>query len=530
MARKNIEAGDGGLTTRAKLNDNFIELYDQMGNRVVIEVGNANKIIFADGQTFQQKYNSGELKGPQGSQGNSIKGDSGVPAYVHVRWGTSLTPETLLMTPDEYIGIVSTSNPIAPTTYAGYYWYKYKGDKGDTGEKGDTGDKGEKGEAGSDAEIEAATQTEVNEGTITNKFVNPSHKASQTNRGLIRIATQSEAITGTSGELAMPPVFNGAIKLPDNAFDGLTAPTSYPRGETVFFSNNPANRFNNLSYCTVVTYRGYNINASTAGVMQFIYPYNVDGPVYYRTATTASWNAWRTIINAEDAQTISGAKTFSAAMTVNNTITTNNTITGTRLISNVATGTAPLTVTSTTAVANLNADMADGLHVNTTGVNNVANQIARTNSNGYLMAGYINTNVAIETPAIGSVFVQNTAADGYLRKVSLASLSAAMGTSGNMGRMVSGSYTGDGGTSRTISGLPFQPKLAIILSRTLGDFQGIGLFSSTRGSVTSPQDSNQSRTVTSVTATSITITNISTPNPFYAMNRDTYIYDYFIFG
>jgi uncharacterized protein (DUF736 family) len=38
------------------------------------------------------------------------------------------------------------------------------------------------------------------------------------------------------------------------------------------------------------------------------------------------------------------------------------TITGTRLISNIATGTAPLAVTSTTAVTNLNADLLDGNH------------------------------------------------------------------------------------------------------------------------------------------------------------------------
>ena len=47
------------------------------------------------------------------------------------------------------------------------------------------------------------------------------------------------------------------------------------------------------------------------------------------------------------------------------------TLSGTRLISTIATGTAPLSVTSTTAVTNLNADLVDGLHssslVQTTG-------------------------------------------------------------------------------------------------------------------------------------------------------------------
>jgi len=43
------------------------------------------------------------------------------------------------------------------------------------------------------------------------------------------------------------------------------------------------------------------------------------------------------------------------------TITSSSTITGTRLISNIANGTAPLTVTSSTLVTNLNADLLDGL-------------------------------------------------------------------------------------------------------------------------------------------------------------------------
>jgi hypothetical protein len=43
-------------------------------------------------------------------------------------------------------------------------------------------------------------------------------------------------------------------------------------------------------------------------------------------------------------------------------LTAGGTLSGTRLISTIATGTAPLTVTSTTAVANLNADLLDGLH------------------------------------------------------------------------------------------------------------------------------------------------------------------------
>ena len=66
-------------------------------------------------------------KGVQGDPG-----DAGTSAYVHIRWGTSLTPATLLAVPDEYIGIASTSSATAPADYTGYAWYKYKGDPGET--------------------------------------------------------------------------------------------------------------------------------------------------------------------------------------------------------------------------------------------------------------------------------------------------------------------------------------------------------------------------------------------------------------
>lgn len=71
-----------------------------------------------------------------------------------------------------------------------------------------------------------------------------------------------------------------------------------------------------------------------------------------------------------------------------------------------------------------NADTVDGFHASQTpGSKSTA---VVTNSSGYLMAGYINTNVSVENPAIGAVFVQNSAGDGYVRKASLAHLKTAL--------------------------------------------------------------------------------------------------------
>ena len=68
--------------------------------------------------------------GPTGPQGP--QGAAGTSAYVHIRWGTSATPATLLATPAEYIGVYSGTSSTAPTTYSSYKWYKYKGEKGDS--------------------------------------------------------------------------------------------------------------------------------------------------------------------------------------------------------------------------------------------------------------------------------------------------------------------------------------------------------------------------------------------------------------
>lgn len=82
------------------------------------------------------------------------------------------------------------------------------------------------------------------------------------------------------------------------------------------------------------------------------------------------------------------------------------------LISTVTTGTAPLTVASTTKVTNLNADLLDGLDVHTS-TNNEVNKIVRTDVNGYIQAGWINTASGDNgTTAIDRVYASS---DGYIR-------------------------------------------------------------------------------------------------------------------
>lgn len=81
---------------------------------------------------------------------------------------------------------------------------------------------------------------------------------------------------------------------------------------------------------------------------------------------------------------------------------------------------------SATATTASNATTAGGLAINTTGVNNVANQIVRTDANGYIKGSYFNTTAADTATAATSYFVE-TGGDGYMRPKALANVKAELG-------------------------------------------------------------------------------------------------------
>src|SRR5882724_5204183 len=62
--------------------------------------------------------------------------------------------------------------------------------------------------------------------------------------------------------------------------------------------------------------------------------------------------------------------------------------------------------------------------------------IAQRTNAGYLLAAYFNQNSALENPAVGSIFVQNAAADGYLRKISILNFEAQLILSNISGQVV----------------------------------------------------------------------------------------------
>jgi hypothetical protein len=108
-------------------------------------------------------------------------------------------------------------------------------------------------------------------------------------------------------------------------------------------------------------------------------------------------------------------------------LTASSTIQGTRLISTISTG-APLTVTSTTRVDNLNVQYLSGLPLNTDGRADNANEIVRTDGSGYIQAGLINTTSG--DLGVGSlldrVYCSN---DGYIRYLGLTDFKQQIGLS-----------------------------------------------------------------------------------------------------
>jgi hypothetical protein len=92
----------------------------------------------------------------------------------------------------------------------------------------------------------------------------------------------------------------------------------------------------------------------------------------------------------------SGTDVFSLGSTGN--VTFNGTVSGTRLISTIATGTAPLSVTSTTEVTNLNSQFLNGLSASPTYTGGTANIVSRDTS-GNFTAGKITLNGAGTTTA-----------------------------------------------------------------------------------------------------------------------------------
>lgn len=147
QAPQNVVGGAtnyNALSNKPKINN--VEL---IGNKTLEDLGikqeyTANDIKFADGDTFQDKYNSGELKGDKGDTGETgprgeqgIQGIQGPQGERGIQGLTGPKGDTGATGPKGDTGATGSTGPQGP-----------KGDKGDTGATGPQGPKGDTGASG----------------------------------------------------------------------------------------------------------------------------------------------------------------------------------------------------------------------------------------------------------------------------------------------------------------------------------------------------------------------------------------------
>lgn len=162
---------------------------------------------------------------------------------------------------------------------------------------------------------------------------------------------------GTTNNLTVP------FATTSNVLNSLGSRTAIS-GTTVGYSGLRLYEVYNNGY--PVTY-GNVLNIGGQGYGELLFQWTADsnpGHLYYRSkrdVASQAWSNWVTILdNNNYSSTLDGRYV---------TLATNQTVSGIKTFSTqqkftVATGTSPFTVSSTTVVSNLNADMLDGWHLN----------------------------------------------------------------------------------------------------------------------------------------------------------------------
>ena len=154
-----MEAGIEGVNNKVAEID--------LSGYVTKETGNANQIIFADGQTFQAKLDAGTLKGEKGDKGEQgPKGDTGEqgPQGLQGEKGDKGDPGE--QGPQGLQGEKGDKGDPGEQGPKGE-----KGDKGDPGEQGPKGEKGDKGDKG-DTGAPGPAGVDGNDGLTTQVKVN----------------------------------------------------------------------------------------------------------------------------------------------------------------------------------------------------------------------------------------------------------------------------------------------------------------------------------------------------------------------
>ena len=199
---------------------------------------------------------------------------------------------------------------------------------------------------------------------------------------------------GVVNNLTVPySSYSGYLQSHDTRSTNNT-PAQFSSGARFEFKYNSTDGLSNGgTYHGILHFKPYGGTTDFSGGQTHQLGFTDSGNLYMRTSTSSTaWGSWKLILNQNTAdgryvtlttnQTVSGIKTFSRQQKFT-----------------VATGTSPFTVSSTTVVGNLNADMVDGYHSsklfrNFGGVSIDFNFSDYNNNNGlyYLHSNYTQSN------------------------------------------------------------------------------------------------------------------------------------------
>ena len=175
----------------------------------------------------------------------------------------------------------------------------------------------------------------------------------------------------TANNLTVPYAVHATYLDSNDTRNVNTTPNKFSSGARFEFKSNSIDGlYNGGSYHGILHFKPYGDTTDFSGGQTHQLGFTDSGNLWMRTSTSSTaWGSWKLILNQNTAdgrymtlttnQTVSGIKTFSRQQKFT-----------------VATGTSPFTVSSTTVVSNLNADLLDGNHA------------SKFYENGYTMFGY----------------------------------------------------------------------------------------------------------------------------------------------